>query len=112
MYAIRSYYEKITKEIPTVLVNGYNRGIRCNFVLTDEEMGTIEALEHLLELGHKNIAFIRGKQSYSYDLKEEIFYRIMSKHNIDVPENNFLKIPAGNSLETVELARESRNNFV
>ncbi len=100
------YFEEVTNEIPLVIVNGYHRGIRCNFVLTDEEMGTIEALNYLLGLGHRKIAFLRGGESYSYDLKEEIYKQVMNQNNIEMIEDNILKIPAGNSLETVDLAKD------
>ncbi len=100
------YFEEITDEIPLVLVNGYNRGVRCNFVLSDEELGTVEALNYLLELGHRKIDFLRGAQSYSYDLKEEVYFSVMRKNNINVSKDNILIIPTGNSLETVDLARD------
>lgn len=101
------FFEQVTQEMPFILVNGYHRGVRCNFVLTDEEMGTLEALNYLLELGHRNIAFLRGEQSYSYDLKEEVFIRVMEQHNIEIIPENIIKIKTGNSLATVDLSREA-----
>ena len=100
------FFEALTKEVPLVLVNGYHRGVRCNFILTDEEMGTLEALEYLQALGHRDIAFLRGEQIYSYDVKEEIFTRVMKQSNIPVMQENILVIPQGNSVETVDMSRD------
>ncbi len=100
------FYEAITKQIPFVLINGYHRGIRCNFVLNDEEMGTIEALEYLIDMGHRNIVLLRGDHSYSYDLKEEVFYDVLNKHNILARKDQVLSIKAGNSIQTVALSTE------
>ncbi len=103
---LNGYFEEVTEEIPFIIVNGYHRGIRCNFVLSDEEMGTIDALNYLVELGHRHIAFLRGGESYSYDLKEKIYKQVMENNDIEVIQENILKIPAGNSLETVDLAKD------
>ena len=98
------FYEKSAKKIPLVLINGYHRGIRCNFVLNDQEMGALQALEYLIKLGHRDIAFLRAKNSYSYDIKEQIYYETLQKHQIPIKEENILVIESGNGLETVELA--------
>ncbi len=104
------FFESIADEIPLILVNGYNKGVKCHFVLTDEETGTMEALYYLYELGHRNIAFLRGGQSYSYDLKQEVFTDFMANKGIEYPENNIIKIERGNSLDAVDLSREAVRN--
>ncbi|KRQ87674.1 Catabolite control protein A [Caloramator mitchellensis] len=92
------FIEEVSGKIPIMCINGYHVGVRTNFVLSNEGNGTRQALKYLSELGHENIAFIRGESSFSYDLKEEI-YREFSKdkeplvfftqdgNNIDVVEN-------------------------
>ncbi|NLK98067.1 MAG: LacI family transcriptional regulator, partial [Epulopiscium sp.] len=63
-----------------------------------------QALEYLIKLGHRDIAFLRAKNSYSYDIKEQIYYETLQKHQIPIKEENILVIESGNGLETVELA--------
>jgi LacI family transcriptional regulator len=29
------YYQTLSKQIPVIIINGYNRGIQCNYVLND-----------------------------------------------------------------------------
>jgi len=98
------FYEDIALKVPLVLINGYHRGIKANFVLNDQEMGALQAIEYLINLGHKEIAFLRGKKSYSYDLKEEVYYETLKKHQIPVKKENILVINDGNGIETVELS--------
>lgn len=99
------FYEKITKEIPLVCINGYNEGIDCNFVLNDEESGAQEALEYLISLGHTEIGFVRGEKSYSYDLKEEVYKKILDKYNL-LEAQCIINIGKGNSDETVDNTSE------
>lgn len=97
-------YEELSKEVPLVIVNGYNENIRCNFVINNQQMGTVEALEYLISLGHKKIAFLRGKKSYSYDLKEEIYYKVLKENNIRLNKDYIIVIDSGNSIETVDMS--------
>ncbi|MBN2406082.1 MAG: substrate-binding domain-containing protein [Elusimicrobia bacterium] len=46
--------------IPSVVVNGRYEGL--NYVDTDNENGAIRAVEYLISLGHRRIAFINGKE--------------------------------------------------
>jgi LacI family transcriptional regulator len=100
------YYESISKRIPLVLINGYNTGIQCNFVLNDDITGTLEALRYFKEQGYERIGLLRGKQSHSYDLKEKVFREFYDKEGRDFQEHYILHIEGSNTLETVNLAKE------
>lgn len=99
------FYEETAKEVPLVCINGYNKGISCNFVLNDEETGAAHAMEYLIGLGHRDIAFVRGEKSYSYDLKEKVYREIMEKYKNNENEK-IINIGAGNTDETMELTME------
>lgn len=49
---------ELAKKIPTVVINNSNMDIQLDSVITDSFQCGILALEHLLELGHRDIAFI------------------------------------------------------
>ncbi len=98
------YYEGISKRIPLVIINGYHEGIQCHFVLNDDYAGTKEALMYLKDKGAKRIAFMRGKKSHSYDIKEAL-YKSFCKKEMDC-EPQVLLIEEGNGLETVNQAKE------
>ncbi|MDF2504755.1 LacI family DNA-binding transcriptional regulator [Clostridium sp.] len=95
------FYEGINNDIPLVCINGYNKNIKCNFVLNDEVSGAQQAMEYLIDLGHKNIIFIRGEKSNSYDLKEKVYKKILEENGL-IKSKKIVDIGEGNSDETVE----------
>lgn len=97
------FYDNICKTIPTVVVSGASGGLKCSFVSYDEEVGTYEAFEYLLRLGHKKIAFVRGNKSFSYDIKEKIYKNILEKHKLNY--HKVVDAGKGNRIEVVEKTR-------
>lgn len=104
------YFEQKNKNIPLILINGYNKNINCNFVLNDEEMGAAQAMNYLFSLGHENIAFMRGKNSYSYDVKEKIYLQMMEEQNL-THYINIVNIGEGNTEHTVNEAMNKAEQF-
>ena len=49
-----------TRKIPSVILGREPGTDALSWVATDHEIGTQQALEHLYQLGHRKIAFIRG----------------------------------------------------
>lgn len=97
------YFEEISTKVSLVCINGYNKGIRCNFVLNDEETGAFQVMDYLLSLGHQDIVFLRGKDSYSYEIKEEVYRKMMRKNNLEA-HINIVNIGEGNTEYTVDEA--------
>jgi LacI family transcriptional regulator len=48
------------KDIPVVVVDGYSRPTSLQWVSTDDREGAAAVVRHLVELGHRRIAFIGG----------------------------------------------------
>lgn len=94
------FYDNICKSTPTVVVNGAPAGLKCSFVSYDEEVGTNDAFEYLLSLGHKKIAFVRGHKSFSYDIKEKIYKNILAKNELSF--ESVIDVGKGNSIDVVE----------
>ncbi|MCT4596641.1 MAG: LacI family transcriptional regulator [Vallitalea sp.] len=99
------YYQTLSKQIPVIIINGYNRGIQCNYVLNDGEVGTLEALKYLYELGHREIAFLRGQFSYSYDVKESMYKQFCKDNHLEFEEENIIVVEDGNGPQTVEQSK-------
>lgn len=95
------FYDNIASQLPIVFVNSSSVTSNISCVSNDEDMGARISLNYLLEKNHKDILFIRGKDSYSYDVKEKVYREIMSDLNC-FNENNIINIGNGNSSETVE----------
>ena len=95
------YYENLSSKIPIVFVN-FNSEIENIFSVSNNEAeGARIALEYLYSNNHKEILFVRGEDSYSYDLKEVVYRDFMTEKNI-FKESNILNIGKGNSSRTVE----------
>lgn len=95
------FFNNISKQIPLVFVNGYSTTPNISSVSNDEAIGTSISLNYLLENNHKDILFIKGKDSYSYDVKEKVYIEIMKELNIFDPEK-IINIGEGNNSKTVD----------
>ena len=95
------FYETVSSDVPLVSINGYNNNINCNFILNDEASGARQAMQYLLKLGHENIIFVRGKESYSYDIKEEVYNEFMEEKGLGA-KKRIIDIGEGNSNKTVD----------
>jgi LacI family transcriptional regulator len=95
------FYNSISNILPIIFVNGDCIDSNISCVSNDETLGAKIVLNYLLDNNHKNILFVRGKDSYSYDLKENVYKEIMKDIN-NVNENNIINIGKGNSSETVD----------
>lgn len=101
----KGYYDKLSKSVPVIIVNGSAEGYKGSFVCYDEEVGTHEAFDYLLDNNHKKIAFIRGHKSFSYDIKEKIYKDIV--HSNELGYEKIINVGRGNSIEVVERTEES-----
>ncbi len=77
--------------IPVVLVGRRVFHREVSSVGRDEERVSGEATEHLINMGHRRIAFLGGSLNYSYT-SERIagFRKAMEAHNLPVDENHIL----------------------
>ena len=94
------FYKKISHKIPLVFVNSEFSDSNISYVSNDEAAGAYIALNYLQDNNHKNIAFVRGMDSYSYDVKEKVYLEFMNKNRLNNPK--VINIGNGNSSETVD----------
>ncbi len=99
----KEFYQKVQKNTPLIFINGYDDDF--NYVSCDQESGTLEALNYLKSKGHEKILFIRGiENSYSYNIKEEIY-------NKEVSNGKVLVIECGNREESISNSKKEVVNF-
>lgn len=104
------YFEEINKVIPTIVINGNANMSKCNFVSYDERVGTMEAFEYLLKLGHEKIIFVRGDRSLSYDLKEKMYKQVIKGN--DLSYEKVISVGMGNSLDVVKRTEDIFYDFL
>jgi len=56
--------ELFRRRFPLVLLDNYITGLAVDAVVPDNEWGGYQALEHLVDLGHRRIAIINGPSKY------------------------------------------------
>lgn len=94
------YFHEISKKIPMIIINANTDRDDCNFISYDEEIGTKDTFQYLLNLGHTKISFIRGDRSLSYDLKERIYKDFLIDKKLEF--ENIVNVGKGNSIEVIE----------
>lgn len=95
------FYHDISKKLPLVFINGYTSVPNISSISNDEAIGCEVALNYLIENNHKNILFLRGRDSYSYYIKENVYKNKMMEIGSFNP-NYIIDIGQGNTLETVD----------
>ena len=78
----------VERKIPTVLVIRSNKRENVDIVESDNNMIGVEAINHLLELGHRRIGFIMGPKNTSTSLDRYVAcIKELKKANINPPED-------------------------
>lgn len=104
-------YNNAAQRVPLVLVNGYSEGIPLNYVMNDQRAGAKDAVDYLVSLGHKKIAFFRDRTSYSNTVKEEAYRDAMKQHGLDA-EIQIVRMDDGNDMETFDRAKKSAVHYL
>jgi LacI family transcriptional regulator len=100
---ISGYIQEASLKLPVLCVNGFYHNVESNFIISNQEKGTWDALDYLLSLGHRHIVFIRGGESYSYDLKEKICMEWAEENSCKV---DIISVEDGNSIGVVHNTAE------
>ena len=81
------YINDLAEDIP-VITNGYLDGSNCYQVNINERKACELIMEYLINLGHKDIALIGGRENVkSTHEKRECYIECLKKHGIDFNQN-------------------------
>jgi LacI family transcriptional regulator len=73
--------------VPVVFVDRYYRGVRADTVCADNLDGSIQAVRHLLDMGHRRIAIITGPlQLVNARLRLEGYKRALISHHVQIED--------------------------
>ncbi len=103
------FYASLSSRLPLVFINSYKKEPHISYVNSDEEAGVRQAMELLFRKGHKKIALLRGACSDSYDIKQDVYCRIMHKHSLKA---QVIRIEGGNSMRTIDCAAQEMRHFL
>lgn len=75
--------------IPCVLINRHATDPRVGSIRFDDTSATMEATEHLISLGHRNIAFVGGNKNFQNTKRRLLGYQMaMEKNGIPIRNCN------------------------
>lgn len=95
------FYDTISHKIPLVFINSDYIDSNISYVSNDEASGAKTALKYLIDNNHKDILFVRGKDSYSYDIKEKVYTELMNETG-RFDSSKVINIGNGNTSDTVD----------
>ncbi len=106
----KEFYKKVSKNTPLIFINGYDE--EFSNVSCDQYRGTRDALNYLLSEQHENILFVRGSEdSYSYNLKEELYKEIVKKPIVLVVEDGNKDDAIQNTTLAIEKYSKTNKGF-
>jgi DNA-binding LacI/PurR family transcriptional regulator len=91
-----SYSEELLRlslnKFPIVVIDRYLRGVETNCVCSDHVGGAYDAVTHLIEQGHTNIAFVAVNYKTTTSLEDRLagYERALAKHHIPIDHQRCL----------------------
>lgn len=74
--------QKLARTIPMVSLGRRLTGVRCGVVSSRGESGVFDAVEYLINLGHKSIAYVNAKDMLDIEYRLEGYESAMDKHHL------------------------------
>ncbi len=93
---------------PFVLVDSFFKDLPTDYVVVDNVMGAYEAVEHLIGLGHTNIAHVMGKPRAANEARLQGYRQALDHYGISFKPENVVTIdqPAYQDSEPGEMIGE------
>ena len=61
--------ERAEEDIPAVLINDYDRRVRCTIVYCENQGGVTQMVQHFKSKGYKSVGMVRGPEAFSPDAR-------------------------------------------
>lgn len=81
------YQQYQTLQIPVVFIDRFVDGIEADYVASDNFAGTVTLINHLIELGHQRILYLRSNipDLFPVDERQRGYEWAMSQHGLSFP---------------------------
>lgn len=94
----------IAQGIPVVLIDHHHPDIEADAVLTNNRFGAFNAVKHLIDLNHRNVAVIGNvNQSPSYQERWEGYMLALRDHGIE-PQHELMFLDVAEDEQSIESA--------
>ena len=95
------FLSHVAKQIPLIIVHSFGSCDDINSVEVDQELGMRKAMRHLIDLGHRDILFLRGAIGNTYDSKEGVWRNELTAIGAPPPPESRIVIANGNTEEGI-----------
>lgn len=86
-------YRQISeKHVPLVMIHSFQTDYSYNSITVNQSIGMSKAMDYMINNNFKRIAFIRGDESFSFDIKEKIWREKLKGNNLSVLEQDCLTV--------------------
>lgn len=100
------FLKQTAVRIPLVLIHSIPSLADIDSVVIDQPLGMARVMEHLIHLGHRDIAFVRGRIGFSYDIKEKAWREALNQLGAPPAEDRLVVVEDGNTEAAIGLVRE------
>jgi LacI family transcriptional regulator, galactose operon repressor len=109
----QQYIINLSEKMPVLMINDYMIGSNVYSVMTDETEGAFQAVNYLIKLGHRKIAFINGDVDYTtYRYKYRGYEKALETNSMEFVENYHIKVTPyeeGGYLGTKKILQMGKN---
>jgi LacI family transcriptional regulator len=99
------FLKQVSRRLPLVLVHSIPTLDDIDSVVIDQTVGMARVMDHLLGLGHREVAFLRGRHGFSYDLKESAWRQALAGAGLGAGAP--LVVEDGNTEAAIALTRDA-----
>lgn len=100
------FLKQAAGRIPLVLIHSIPTLADINSVVIDQPLGMGRVMDHLFRLGHRDIAFLRGRVGFSYDIKEKAWVDALERIGAPPGPERLVIVEDGNTEAAIGLVRE------
>jgi LacI family transcriptional regulator len=93
--------------IPLVLIHSIPTLADIDSVIIDQPLGMTRVMDHLFGLGHRDVAFVRGRVGFSYDIKERAWREALTQIDATPADDRLIVVEDGNTEAAIDLVREA-----
>jgi len=96
----------VSKRIPLVMVHSFNSCDDINTVEVDQVLGMRKVMKHLIDLGHRDVFFLRGPFGNTFDSKEAVWREALAAAGAPPPPESRIVVANGNTEDGILEAEE------
>ena len=100
-------YERIAGRLPLVWIHSIPVDIEVNSISVNQEKGMKLAMEYLIGLGHRKIAYVTGQKGYSYTLKQQLWREELTKIGCPPQECDLITAERTDFIDGIKTTQEA-----